>query len=81
MKTNFRQYVRRLLNMLLGMFGLELTRKDQRHENDLNLRKILADAEAAGLSLGEYIDTAFNEPGATDCTLEKMAELGVFLKR
>jgi hypothetical protein len=81
MKINFRQFVRRLLNTLLGMFGLELTRRDQRHENYLNLKKILADAEAAGLSLGEYIDAAFNEPGATDWTLEKMAELGVFSQK
>jgi hypothetical protein len=42
------------------------------------LKETLAGAEAAKLSVGEYIDTKHNVPGATQGTHDRLIEIGVF---
>jgi hypothetical protein len=81
MNTHFRQYVRRGLDKVLGMFGMELIRTDSDHQNYINLQKTLSDATAVGLSVGDYIDFAYNVPGATQHTVRKMSELGIFREK
>ena len=72
---------RRLLmgvNQILSIAGVELIRKDKEFQDYIPLKKTLADAEAAGMPLGDYIDMRFNVLGTTQNTIDKMAELGVF---
>ena len=74
-------YKRRMLqavNQILSVGGVELIRKDKEFQDYIPLRKTLADAEQAGMPLGDYIDMRFNVPGVTKATVDKMAELGVF---
>jgi SAM-dependent methyltransferase len=72
---------RRLLmnvNQMLSIAGVELIRKNKEFQDYIPLKKTLADAEKAGMPLGDYIDMRFNVPGTTQKTIDKMAELGVF---
>jgi SAM-dependent methyltransferase len=69
-----------MLNAGLGTAGFELLRCG---ESDyvkpfLPFRKTLGGARKAGLSAGDYIDLKHQLPGATQATVGRMAELGVF---
>lgn len=66
------------VNQVLSLAGVELIRKDKEFQDYIPLKKTLADAEQAGMPLGDYIDMRFNVPGTTQKTIDKMAELGVF---
>lgn len=66
------------VNHVLSLAGVELIRKDKEFQDYIPLKKTLADANDAGMSLGDYIDMHFNVPGTTQETIDKMAELGVF---
>lgn len=66
------------VNQVLSLAGVELIRKDKEFQDYIPLKKTLADAEKAGMPLGDYIDMRFNVPGTTQKTIDKMAELGVF---
>ena len=65
-------------NSLLRVTQLELVRRGKGFNNYLPLRKTVRDAELAGLPLGDFIDNSYNVPGATQLTIDKMTELGVF---
>jgi hypothetical protein len=81
MNIHYRQYIRRGLDKALGVLGLELTRTDRNHKSYLNLRRTLSVAKAAGMSVGDYIDFAYNVPGATQHTIRRMSELGIFREK
>jgi SAM-dependent methyltransferase len=66
------------VNQVLSMAGVELIRKDKEFQDYIPLKKTLADAENAGMPLGDYIDLRFNVPGTTQKTIDNMADLGVF---
>ena len=67
-----------LINSILSIAHIELIRQGKSFKDFISLRKTLSGAEKAGLSVGDYIDNSFNLPGATQLTIDKMAELGVF---
>ena len=78
MGTTMRRRALNSANSVLGMVDLELIRIGRRHQDFIPHRDTLLAAEKAGLSLGDYIDNSFNVPGATQLTIDKMTEMGVF---
>ena len=66
------------INSVLALAGLQLIRKGRAHEDFLPFQVTLRAAERSGLPLGDYIDTTYNVPGATQETIARMVELGVF---
>ncbi|HEX3625626.1 MAG TPA: hypothetical protein VH280_09390 [Verrucomicrobiae bacterium] len=75
------------INRMLGAFNCEIVRKSGRpHDwSDVGqfipLEETLSGARKAGLTVGEYIDTKHNVPGATRATHERLVALGVFKDR
>jgi hypothetical protein len=81
MKQTVRNRVRRRLNSyVLHRVGLRLVREDELPSIRpfIPFKKTLAAARAAGLSVGDYIDARWAEPGATQQTIDGMKKLGVF---
>jgi hypothetical protein len=77
--STVQRLVRRVLNPPFVDTGLELTFKNRKRtiEDFLPLDETLAGANAAGLTVGDYIDRKHN-PGATQQRIEQIAKLGVF---
>jgi len=78
MTLSYKRRILQIVNRMIAFSGVELIRKDKDFRDYIPLNKTLADAEEAGLSLGDYIDQRFNVPGTTKSTIDQMAELGVF---
>lgn len=78
MAVSFRRRLLQSVNQALALGGVELVRVGKEFQDYIPLKQTLADAEKAGLPLGDYIDQRFNVPGTTQATIDKMAELGVF---
>jgi SAM-dependent methyltransferase len=66
------------VNSLLGATPLELVRRGKGFKYYLPLQSTVQAAEKAGVPLGDFIDNAYNVPGATQQTIDQMARLGVF---
>jgi hypothetical protein len=69
------------VNSVLNVVGVELTRlrRGPRPFSEyLDFQQTLAGAERAGLSVGDFIDATYNQPDATQRTIDKLAALGVF---
>ncbi|MDX2257906.1 MAG: class I SAM-dependent methyltransferase [Hyphomicrobiaceae bacterium] len=71
------------VNAVLGLIGQELVSANRHDVEDqemfIPLETTLAAARAAGLSVGDYIDTVLNKsPGATLATIEAMERFGAF---
>lgn len=69
------------INPLLSLVGWQLVRRRgafEDYRDYIPFGSTFAAATEAGLSVGDYIDTHFNVSGATQVTLERMRELGVF---
>ena len=73
---------RNKLNVMLGFAGFQLVRPSEREyvKSYQPFRRTLAEAKKSGLSVGDYIDSKFHVPGATQATVDQMAALGVFAK-
>lgn len=74
------------VNGALSLVGLKVMRARSHDWTDLAnflpLKPTLEAARDAGLSVGDYIDTVINNsPGATQDTMDRMADLGVFADR
>jgi len=70
--------VRRAVNVVLGPLGVQVVRgraHDPGVQSFIPARKTIAAAERAGLSVGDYLDATFAEPGATRRTVEAMLQL------
>jgi hypothetical protein len=76
--SDFKKFVRRSLSSL----GVEVRRAGHDWTDPtqfIPLEQTLAAASAAGLSVGDYIDSVMNGiPGATQATIDGMRNLGVF---
>jgi len=72
--------VRKALSAGLDVAGFELVPRGERdyRKSFLSLRKTLQEAKRAGLSVGDYVDLKHQVPGATQATVERMVEAGVF---
>ncbi len=81
MPGSFHKIIKRAVNGALSPFGMKLVR----HNHDWNdpkqyipFEETIAAAKAASLSVGDYIDQTYNVSGATQLTIDQMANLGVF---
>jgi SAM-dependent methyltransferase len=72
--------VRRGVDKALSMIGLVRAQplKFAEFRNYIPLRETIEGAEAASLSVGDYIDEKYGHPGSTQSTIEQMKALGVF---
>jgi SAM-dependent methyltransferase len=74
--------LKKAVQSTLAGFGVEVRRAGHDWSDTaqfIPLEETLAAARAAGLSVGDYIDTVMNNiPGATQATIDGMRELGVF---
>jgi len=80
--STFRQSARKTLNSILGRAGFQLIRPgEQVHIRPfISFTRTLSEATKAGLSVGDYIDQTFHEPGATQSTIDQLAAFGVLNK-
>jgi len=78
--VTLRKAALKTLNTGLDIAGLELVRRGERdyRKSFLSLRKTLQEAKRAGVSVGDYVDLKHQVPGATQATVERMVEIGVF---
>jgi len=81
--ATFRKAARTRLNALLGHAGFQVVRPGEKNhiKSYQPFQQTLASARKAGLSVGDYIDSKFQVPGATQETIDRLAELGVFDKK
>jgi hypothetical protein len=72
--------VRQKLNTLLGYGGLQLVRAGEGNHirSFIPCKRTVEEAGRARLSVGDYIDAKYHVPGATQATIDRLAELGVF---
>ena len=81
MNTRFKTIVGKGINSSLKLFNLKLIRSKQRftdYRDYIPFKETIEGARQANLSVGDYIDAKHNKPGATQATIDRMAELGVF---
>jgi SAM-dependent methyltransferase len=80
MFKKLRSFVRRSINSLISIAGLELVRRGSNREikEFLPFQETLAEARKTGLEVGDYVDMKYNKPGATQKAIDQMAALGVF---
>lgn len=86
LRSAIHQSLRKAVNGIIGLAGLELVRKGGHDWTDqtqfIPLRETLAAARQSGLSVGDYIDSILNDtPGATAVTIEAMTRLGALERR
>lgn len=77
-KLKPKEWARDSVNSMLGHADLKIVRKSSGFDEFIPLDATLKGAQAAGLSVGDYIDLTYNVPGATQETIDKMKELGAF---
>jgi phospholipid N-methyltransferase len=63
-------------NSVFSIANLELVKKYGRFQNYIPYKQTIDNAKERGLSVGDYIDTRYNIPGATQATIEQMKDLG-----
>ncbi len=78
--TTFPKTARKKLNAILGLFGFQLLRPNERtHIKSFQpFGHTLKEARKAGLSVGDYIDLKFQVPGATQSTIDRLTAFGIF---
>lgn len=79
--SSLKRFTRKSINSILNVAGYELTRQYgyfSDYKDYIPLKDTISNAKKAGLSVGDYIDLTHNVPGATQVTIDKMRELGVF---
>lgn len=76
----WKKQTRETVNKVLRRLGFQVVRVNQPHYviGFLSLQETLDKAQAAGMSLCDWIDQQHNEPGVTARTIEQLRELGVF---
>lgn len=81
--ATFQRAVRNRLNRLLGPTGFQLLRPSELAyvKSFQPCRRTLQEARKAGLSVGDYIDTKFHVPGATQTTIDQMADCDIFSRK
>ncbi len=81
MQTGFKTFVKQGVNSLFGVFNYKLEPTNiayTDYRDFIPFEETIAAAKAANLSVGDYIDAAHNQPGATQDTVDQMAAFGVF---
>lgn len=77
--ATIRRIARKKLNSALSITGFQLVRPS---ENDyiksfISFRETFRGAKKAGLSIGDYIDAKYHQPGATQATIDQLIGAGV----
>jgi hypothetical protein len=83
MLQSIKRVSRKRLNSILSSAGLELVKKTHNWDDTrqfIPFQETLDGARAAGLSVGDYIDSKHSIPGATQNTHDRIVELGVFVE-
>jgi hypothetical protein len=78
--------IKSTVTRLLASLGLKLSRIQRDSDHDpsdvatfIAFRRTMEAARAAGLSVGDYVDTVMNKvPGSSQNTIDKMTSVGVF---
>ncbi len=79
--------IKSAVTRILASVGLKLSRIERDPEHDSNdvatfiplSSEYMEAARAAGLSVGDYVDTVLNKvPGSSQSTIDKMASVGIF---
>ena len=81
MSRNVKRVTRDSINSLLNVVDVELVKKKKYfsdYRDYIPLQETVEAARQANMSVGDYIDFQHNEPGATQKTIDKLKELGVF---
>jgi hypothetical protein len=80
MASQVKGTVKKGLNLILAPFGFELVKKHSwdNPKTYIPFEETINGAREAGLSVGDFIDVNYQEPGATQETIDQMRALGVF---
>lgn len=81
MSTSIKHLARDSVNYLLGFADVELVKKNKPftdYRDYIPFEETITEAKRAGLSVGDYIEARHNQPGSAQCTIDQLAELGVF---
>lgn len=76
MKNELKRSANTAINSMLKVANLELVSRNRTFQNYIPFRQTLNGANAKGISVGDYIDDAYNVPGNTQATIDRMRELG-----
>jgi len=76
--ANFKTMLGALARRVLSPFGLELRRIEPPQTSYIGTQKTLHDANAAGLSLYDYVDQLWNEKGLVESNIDRFAKSGAF---
>ncbi len=82
-RLSLKSTIKGAVNRAVSPLGIEISLKNRHDWSDtasfIPLETTLKAARDAGLSVGDYIDGVMNKiPGATQATIDRMSELGVF---
>jgi len=81
---NIKHLARDGINYLLGFADIELVRKNKPFtdfRDYIPFEETIAAARKTGMSVGDYIELIYNQPGAAKRTIDQLAQLGVFSGR
>jgi SAM-dependent methyltransferase len=78
MSMGQRKALLKLVNRLLAPLGASVVGRWVMFSNYIPLAQTEREARRAGMSIGDYIDTKNNYPGATKETIDRVATFGVF---
>ena len=78
MSSRLKRLPVKAINSFLSVLDLQLVRRGRTFQDYIPFQETLSAARAAGLSVGDYIDAKHNVPGATQETIDRMKDLGVF---
>jgi SAM-dependent methyltransferase len=76
----FQKTARKTLNILLSPSGFQLMRPGEKDhiKSFIPCKETVDEARKAMLSVGDYIDAKYHHPGATQTTIDQLADRGVF---
>ena len=80
MASQLKGLVRKGVDSILDPFGFELVKKHSWDDPKtyIPFKETIKGAKEASLLVGDFIDAAYQEPGATQETIDQMAAFGVF---
>jgi SAM-dependent methyltransferase len=78
MKKIIRHRVHETLDAIFGLAGFQVVRAQRAFEDYIPFKTTIREAKNKGLTVGDYIDDHYKVPGATQLTIDQLAELGVF---
>ena len=78
MKKIIRSNIKNFVNKVFEPFGYELAPYYSRVDQYIPFKDVMIGAMNAGISVGDFIEQKYDQPGSSMKTVNKMVELGVF---